>query len=446
MAASVLLAATRRPAGRQGEPTMSFASLWRSRPPPLEVDPGRDAHDFARVRIHQSAVTGVQPRLFVGAAGDRFEREADAVADQVMRHADDDPRPGEPEADALPLSCAGDCAGRETIRRDPASPFSIDDGMFVEDEEQPVDDTATVQAKSMSPGRPAHGGGLSAGIQSLRSHGNPLPGTVRSFMEPRFGHDFGRVRVHTGTQASSLARDINARAFAIGRDIVFGEGQFAPQSNTGRWLIAHELAHVVQQRQAAPSVAPATTAGCPPCLARDPETGAIRRVKWNPNTDTGRRSAPWGRPGPTGRVLRAATDGGTALNIWRPDDNATYWCHGFTFGGSVAKGGPYSIWGQDVPTVLTDDGWKQTQSCMAANADIMVFRDANGNVTHSGVIRQVESNAGVVDEAKSTVESKWGSGSHNTKSWEENVKNYGTYRCYSKTPQTGACGNGAHES
>lgn len=72
------------------------------------------------------------------------------------------------------------------------------------------------------------------------------PGT-RAFMESRFGYDFSAVRVHSGTAAGQSARDVNARAYTAGHDIVFGAGRFAPGTPDGRRLIAHELTHVVQQ-------------------------------------------------------------------------------------------------------------------------------------------------------------------------------------------------------
>jgi hypothetical protein len=70
---------------------------------------------------------------------------------------------------------------------------------------------------------------------------------VRAFFEPRFGHDFGGVRLHTGAQAADSASSINALAYTVGRDVVFGAGQFSPDTDTGRRLLAHELTHVVQQ-------------------------------------------------------------------------------------------------------------------------------------------------------------------------------------------------------
>jgi hypothetical protein len=90
----------------------------------------------------------------------------------------------------------------------------------------------------------------------LGEPGAPLDRQTRSFMEPRFGHDFSAVRVHTGGQAAQSAREVDAQAYTVGRDVVFGAGQYAPQSAGGAQLLAHELAHVVQQRSAARSQAP----------------------------------------------------------------------------------------------------------------------------------------------------------------------------------------------
>lgn len=79
------------------------------------------------------------------------------------------------------------------------------------------------------------------------SHGQPLDSASRSFFEPRFGQDFGHVRIHTGPQAAGFARSINAVAFTAGEHIGFDSGSYAPHSNEGRRLLAHELTHVLQQ-------------------------------------------------------------------------------------------------------------------------------------------------------------------------------------------------------
>lgn len=90
---------------------------------------------------------------------------------------------------------------------------------------------------------------LAAYIHS-RGRGQPLPQSVRNYFEPRFGYDFSQVRVHTDAQAAESARLANARAYTLGRDIVFGSGQYVPKTTAGQQLLAHELTHVVQNREA----------------------------------------------------------------------------------------------------------------------------------------------------------------------------------------------------
>jgi hypothetical protein len=81
----------------------------------------------------------------------------------------------------------------------------------------------------------------------LRSPGKPLDASVRTSMEGRFRHDFGDIRVHADTPAAESAAAVSAEAYTVGRDLVFGHGRFAPSTPSGRRLLAHELAHAVQQ-------------------------------------------------------------------------------------------------------------------------------------------------------------------------------------------------------
>jgi hypothetical protein len=83
--------------------------------------------------------------------------------------------------------------------------------------------------------------------ETLRSPAQPLDAATRSFFEPRFGHDFARVRVHTDAKAAESSRAVNALAYTVGRDVVFSAGRFTPGTAAGRRLLAHELTHVVQQ-------------------------------------------------------------------------------------------------------------------------------------------------------------------------------------------------------
>lgn len=86
----------------------------------------------------------------------------------------------------------------------------------------------------------------------LRSPGQPLDSATRAFMEPRFGHDFSQVRVHTDARAAESAQAVGARAYAVGRNIVFSANQYSPKTWSGRQLLAHELAHTLQQGQVQP--------------------------------------------------------------------------------------------------------------------------------------------------------------------------------------------------
>ncbi|HCT27031.1 MAG TPA: hypothetical protein DIW85_12570, partial [Stenotrophomonas sp.] len=89
---------------------------------------------------------------------------------------------------------------------------------------------------------------------ALSESGRPLDPAARAFFEPRFGEDFSDVRVHTSGQAARSASDVGAEAYAVGSRLVFAEGRYAPGGAEGRNLLAHELAHVVQQRGGAPTV------------------------------------------------------------------------------------------------------------------------------------------------------------------------------------------------
>jgi hypothetical protein len=412
-------------------------------------------HAGARIANVQRATAKVG-RLSIGAPGDRYEQEAEQVAEQVSRMPE--PAMGVPpeaRASASPAINASGLGGAKRIQRDSYQPYSLDEGNGQTNGSN--QDQGTVQTKEEPGHTPELSQEFEARIGSLQGGGQPMAEPVRRSMESRFGHDFSHVHVHTGPSAAALAASINARAFALGRDVVFGAGQYAPDNQAGRRLIAHELTHSIQQGQAprldtsgqkASAPASGVETGAAPFSLAPPSpihgissapsvARAIQCVRWNPNVDTGQKKKPWGS-GPDGKILTASTDAGTPLNIWKPDDGQTYWCHGFTFGGNTAAGGPYSFWGQDVPTVLNDDGWSpQTDSCAAKPGDILVFTGGDP-ITHSGVVQNAVNSGGGVDENASMLNSKWGTGSQNTSSWQANT-GYGQYRCYSKSPSAGGC-------
>ncbi len=104
-----------------------------------------------------------------------------------------------------------------------------------------------LQPKSKAGGTPRMTAAVADQIGALEGSGQPLPASERIYFEPRFGADFGQIRIHTGAEAVASAQAVNARAYTLGRNIVFARNQFAPGAHEGKRLIAHELAHVVQQ-------------------------------------------------------------------------------------------------------------------------------------------------------------------------------------------------------
>lgn len=162
----------------------------------------------------------LQRRLAVGETNDPLEREAERIAGEIVAAPAPAPaRPGimaDPNGTTLRRACAR-CEEKErrTLRR-----TAIGAG--------PADASPAV-------------------ANALAQSGTPLPQGVRAFMEPRFGADFSRVRIHTDRAAARSAAAVNARAYTVGEDVVFAQGAYVPESVSGRRLIAHELAHVVQQ-------------------------------------------------------------------------------------------------------------------------------------------------------------------------------------------------------
>jgi hypothetical protein len=105
------------------------------------------------------------------------------------------------------------------------------------------------QAKPFAPAKGAGNGGdaVSNKIETTRGGGNPMTDGTKSFMENRIGSDFSNVKIHTGDYAAQMSTELNAQAFTVGNDIYFNSGKYAPGTNDGKRLLAHELTHVAQQ-------------------------------------------------------------------------------------------------------------------------------------------------------------------------------------------------------
>jgi len=176
--------------------------------------------------------TGAQAKLTIGQPNDRYEQEADRVADQVMRMSDADVSQRVDSGTVQPIRIQRLCpqCEEELAQRQPE-----------EDEDEEL------QAKEQ-PGRtPQVTPNIESRINGLKGRGQPLDHATRSFFEPRFGRDFSDVRLHTDSAAADTARSIRARAFTLGNNVVMGSGEYHPNSQSGRRLLGHELTHVVQQ-------------------------------------------------------------------------------------------------------------------------------------------------------------------------------------------------------
>jgi hypothetical protein len=162
----------------------------------------------------------IEMKLAISEPGDPYEQEADRIADEVMR------MPAHPAINGSP----------PRIQR-----FAV-----------------------QACGQPE--AALTSVDEALASPGRPLEPVFRQDMEQRFGHDFSRVRVHSGGAAEQSAREVRANAYTAGHNIVFGAGRFSPGTEEARRLLAHELTHVIQQS---------------PVLSRAPEAGGAAPTGWS---------------------------------------------------------------------------------------------------------------------------------------------------------------------
>lgn len=176
-------------------------------------------HDFSRIPMLPGVRAPLQPKLTVNAPGDAYEQEADRISEQVMRM----PQPQVQRA----CACGGGCQGCQIKEASPEG--------------------QRVQTKRVGSGDAGHAEAPPVVHEVLRSPGQPLDTATRAFMEPRFGHDFSRVRVHSDAKAAESAQAVGALAYTVGRHVVFENGAYQPEVPDGRRLLAHELAHVMQQ-------------------------------------------------------------------------------------------------------------------------------------------------------------------------------------------------------
>jgi hypothetical protein len=191
---------------------------------PTTTGTARLGHDSIQIPIHPpsaevASAMETKLALAISKPGVEYEQEADRVADHLMRM----PVPQRCHT----CLCGGQCA--KILTRQPL---------------QEAEGLDTKRTQASDTGQAAIPPNVH---EALAAPGEPLDPLTHSFMEKRFGHDFSGVRLHIDSRAAESARALNARAYTVGHNIVFGRDQFAPETYVGRKLLAHELTHVIQQ-------------------------------------------------------------------------------------------------------------------------------------------------------------------------------------------------------
>lgn len=229
----------------------------------LQTQPKQSSigHNLSNIAISGSQA-GVQPKLTIGQPGDKYEQEADNVAEQVM---------------SMPAPVQRQENGSEEVQMKPEiqrqeqpeeeeemqmKPLAGSITPLIQRQEQPEEEEMQMKPEIQRQEAPeeeeevqakSNGGiadmeGLETQLGNSKGGGSPLSDEAQSFMSPRFGTDFSDVRVHTDSSAVQMNQSIQAQAFTHGQDIYFNSGKYSPDTSEGKSLLAHELTHVVQQR------------------------------------------------------------------------------------------------------------------------------------------------------------------------------------------------------
>ncbi len=215
-------------------PTGECAECRARRLGSLKVSQPGDAYEQEADRVADQVMrmpeTGVS--AFAGPAGFQVvQRRCASCEDEIQRQEEDDETTGQ---DAAEEAAAAEAAGTEDIT----------------EEDQPEEDDIVPDETGMPKRESGTAAPPDAGrvpVQIPRESGGAMEPGIRGFMEERFGSDFGGVRIHTSGAAAQSARQLHALAYTVRQDVYFKEGQYSPDSTEGRRLLAHELAHVIQQ-------------------------------------------------------------------------------------------------------------------------------------------------------------------------------------------------------
>lgn len=236
-------------------------------------------HEFTQIPVTVPSLV-VQPKLRIGAVGDKYEQEADRVAAEVVDriHGESAKLSSQPhlaihqwngeQATKISRKQAGETIPDDTTTR-----------KMLEETKKKEPEPIGLQMKSIGSPQLNQDNvndltNLGTSIQQARGTGEPLPSDTQSTMEQAFGCNFSQVKIHINAQSDRLSRSVNARAFTTAQDIFFKQGEYNPGSLEGQKLLAHELTHVVQQTKPVQK-----TFNTPPISACSPSIPVIQRVE-----------------------------------------------------------------------------------------------------------------------------------------------------------------------
>lgn len=266
--------------------TDQASSRQQQVPLQAQLDKAALGHNFGRMQAKADRLSAIQPKLTIGQPGDRYEQEADRVADQVMampvstsqqqiqRQTNDEEEQVQAKAESSSILSMVQMQTEEEDEQ--IQTKSLADSITptiqlqaVEEEEEQVqtksiadsttaliqrqeateeeEQTKPLQLKPSADRSTEDSHNLASRLTAQKGSGSSISNEVRAFMEPRFGMSFSQVKIHTNSEAVQMNRQLNAQAFTHGSDIYFGAGKYNPSSGEGKRLLAHELTHVVQQ-------------------------------------------------------------------------------------------------------------------------------------------------------------------------------------------------------
>jgi hypothetical protein len=196
---------------------------------PADAPPGDNKKPviaFNSIPLFSSPILPIQTKLTINTPGDKFEQEADAMAERVVQ-----------------MDSKSKVASKAIT---PTMPVVQRKCSHCEEEEE----KKTIQRKESIPSHPQVNNNMNGYLNNLHNSGTPLSQEARSYFEPKFGYDFSKVRIHKDAAANRSAQSINALAYTSANNIVFNSNQYSTQTIDGKRLLGHELTHVIQQSEA----------------------------------------------------------------------------------------------------------------------------------------------------------------------------------------------------